>query len=58
VRTLVLTGALDTTDVHDIAALIEREAPRAHRVTLDGTGHQVNAEQPARFGELLGEFLA
>jgi 3-oxoadipate enol-lactonase len=56
-RILVVTGVLDTTDIHDIAELIEREAPHAHRVTLDGAGHQINAEQPARFDELLGEFL-
>ncbi|WP_103352888.1 alpha/beta fold hydrolase [Amycolatopsis sp. CA-128772] len=57
-RTLVVTGALDTGDIHAIADLIVREAPHASRVTLDGVGHQVNAEQPARFGELLDEFLA
>ncbi|MBE8525575.1 alpha/beta hydrolase [Amycolatopsis sp. H6(2020)] len=56
-RTLVVTGALDTTDIHAIAELIEREAPHARRVSVDGAGHQVNAEQPARFDELLGEFL-
>jgi len=56
-RTLVITGTLDTTDIHEIAGLIEREAPHARGVTLDGVGHQVNAEQPARFGELLDEFL-
>jgi pimeloyl-ACP methyl ester carboxylesterase len=56
-RILVVTGDLDTTDIHAVADLIEREAPHARRVTLDGAGHQVNAEQPARFDELLGEFL-
>lgn len=56
-RTLVVTGALDTTDILAIAALIEREAPHAHGVSVDGAGHQVNAEQPARFGDLLGDFL-
>jgi 3-oxoadipate enol-lactonase len=56
-RILVVTGVLDTSDIHDVADLIEREAPHARRVTLDGVGHQVNAEQPARFDELLGEFL-
>ena len=56
-RTLVVTGALDTTDIHAVADLLEREAPDARRVQLEGTGHQFNAEQPARFAELLGEFL-
>jgi 3-oxoadipate enol-lactonase len=57
-RTLVVTGDLDTTDIHAIAGLLEREAPHARRVSIDGAGHQVSAEQPARFGELLDEFLA
>lgn len=56
-RILVVTGALDTADIHGVADLLEREAPHARRVSLDGAGHQVNAEQPARFGELLDEFL-
>lgn len=57
VRTLVVTGALDSTDIHGIAELIEHESPHARWISLDGAGHQVNAEQPARFDELLGDFL-
>ncbi|MEU5261012.1 alpha/beta hydrolase [Amycolatopsis sp. NPDC021455] len=57
-RTLVVTGTLDTTDIHGIADLIAREAPHARQVAIEGAGHQVNVEQPARFGELLDEFLA
>jgi 3-oxoadipate enol-lactonase len=56
-RILVVTGALDTTDIHAVADLIAREAPHARRVSIEGAGHQVNAEQPARFDELLGDFL-
>ncbi|MFJ9786976.1 alpha/beta fold hydrolase [Amycolatopsis sp. NPDC101161] len=56
-RILVVTGSLDTTDIHAVADLIAREAPNARQVVIDGAGHQVNAEQPARFGELLEEFL-
>ncbi|SFW81846.1 Pimeloyl-ACP methyl ester carboxylesterase [Amycolatopsis australiensis] len=56
-RTLVVTGALDTTDVHEIADLIAREAPHARQVVIEGAGHQVAVEQPARFDELLDEFL-
>ncbi|WP_410597648.1 alpha/beta fold hydrolase [Amycolatopsis sp. lyj-23] len=57
-RTLVITGTLDTADIHEIADLIAREAPDARQVSIEGAGHQVNVEQPARFGELLDEFLA
>jgi pimeloyl-ACP methyl ester carboxylesterase len=57
-RTLVVTGTLDTTDIHEIADLIAREAPHARHVAIEDAGHQVFAEQPARFGELLDEFLA
>ncbi|WP_410574659.1 alpha/beta fold hydrolase [Amycolatopsis sp. cmx-4-61] len=56
-RTLVVTGTLDTADIHEIADLIVREAPDARQVSIEGAGHQVFAEQPARFGELLDEFL-
>jgi len=56
-RTLVVAGSLDTTDIHAIADLIAREAPHAHQVAIEGAGHQVNVEQPARFGELLDAFL-
>jgi pimeloyl-ACP methyl ester carboxylesterase len=57
-RALVVTGDLDSTDILAVADLVEREAPHARRVRVPGAAHMVNLEQPARFGELLEEFLA
>ncbi|MGK3201957.1 alpha/beta fold hydrolase [Amycolatopsis sp. MEPSY49] len=56
-RTLVVTGDLDSTDIFAVADLLEREAPHARRAKVPGAAHMVNLEQPARFGELLEEFL-
>jgi pimeloyl-ACP methyl ester carboxylesterase len=57
-RALVVTGDLDSTDIFAVADLVEREAPHARRARVPGAAHMVNLEQPARFGELLEEFLA
>ena len=57
-RTLVVTGDLDSTDIFAVADLVEREAPHARRVRVPGAAHMVNLDRPARFGELLEEFLA
>ncbi|WP_372665255.1 alpha/beta fold hydrolase [Amycolatopsis kentuckyensis] len=56
-RTLVVTGDLDSTDIFAVADLVGREAPHARRVKVPGAAHMVNLEQPARFGQLLEEFL-
>ncbi|RSM37546.1 alpha/beta hydrolase [Amycolatopsis balhimycina DSM 5908] len=57
-RTLVVTGDLDSTDIFAVADLVERETPHARHARVPGAAHMVNLEQPARFGELLDEFLA
>jgi 3-oxoadipate enol-lactonase len=55
---LVLVGEHDVPDIHAIAARLERELPRARRVTIGGTGHLPSMERPAEFNELVLEFLA
>ncbi|MFG1648265.1 alpha/beta fold hydrolase, partial [Amycolatopsis sp. NPDC049252] len=57
-RTLVVTGDLDSADIFAVADLVEREAPHARRARVPGAAHLVNLDKPARFGELLDEFLA
>ncbi|MFJ7214110.1 alpha/beta fold hydrolase [Amycolatopsis sp. NPDC098790] len=57
VRTLVVTGDLDSTDIFAVADLLDREAPHARWTKVPGAAHMVNLEQPARFDELLEEFL-
>ncbi|MBN6033788.1 alpha/beta fold hydrolase [Amycolatopsis sp. 195334CR] len=56
-RTLVLTGSLDTSDIHEMADLLERSGRDVRRVSFDGAGHQVALERPREFGDLLTEFL-
>lgn len=49
-----------TTDLGDGTLAYEERGqatPHAGWISIDDSGHQVNAEQPARFDELLGEFL-
>ncbi|WP_410669948.1 alpha/beta fold hydrolase [Amycolatopsis sp. cmx-4-68] len=56
-RTLLVTGDRDSADIFAVADLVDREAPHARRATVPGAAHMVNLEQPARFDELLREFL-
>lgn len=56
-RALLVTGDLDSTDIFAVADLVDRKAPHARRAHVRGAAHMVNLEQPARFDELLREFL-
>jgi pimeloyl-ACP methyl ester carboxylesterase len=56
--TLVVMGSLDFTDLLDIADLIASQAPNARKVVLDGVGHLVQTEAPARFLSQTRPFLA
>jgi 3-oxoadipate enol-lactonase len=56
-RALVVTGDLDSTDIFAVADLVDRKAPHVRRARVPGAAHMVNLEQPARFDELLREFL-
>ncbi|QFU87069.1 alpha/beta fold hydrolase [Amycolatopsis sp. YIM 10] len=56
-RTMVLTGALDTSDIHEVADLLERSGRDVRRVSFDDAGHQAALERPREFEELLTAFL-
>lgn len=53
---LVVAGALDTKYAAIAAAMAER-IPRAELAIVDGAGHAVHLEHPARFASLVGRFL-
>ena len=55
--TLVLVGDLDASDIHGVADLVEREAPRARKLVIPGVSHMVNLERPHDFNRVLLEFL-
>lgn len=54
---LVAVGASDLQDFHRGAEAIAQALPRSRVVTIDGAGHLVPLEAPARFRELLLDFL-
>lgn len=56
--TLFLRGALSDYVLERDEAAIRRLFPNASVVTIEGAGHWVHAEQPARFLEVLFEALA
>jgi 3-oxoadipate enol-lactonase len=57
-RTLALVGDLDSSDIHDVADLVARSAPRARKELVRGAGHVINLDQPAAFRRLMLDFLA
>lgn len=58
VPTLLLVGDLDQPRVLDAIALMAGHLALAHHVVMPGTAHLPNLEQPARFNELVLNFLA
>ncbi len=56
--TLLLVGALDSSDIHGAADLVAREAPAARKVVVPGAGHLVNLDRPAEFDRLVVDFLS
>jgi pimeloyl-ACP methyl ester carboxylesterase len=55
--TLLIVGTRDVPDIIAIADTLEASLPNLRRATFDGAGHLVNLEQPARFTDLVKEFL-
>ncbi|HEV8377151.1 MAG TPA: alpha/beta fold hydrolase [Candidatus Polarisedimenticolia bacterium] len=55
--TLVLVGSLDIPDIHRIADKLVADIPGARKIVLEGAGHMVNMEAPARFNETVLDFL-
>ena len=58
VPTLLLVGDLDQPRVLDAIALMAAHLAQAHYMVMPGTAHLPNLEQPARFNELVLNFLA
>ena len=58
VPTLCLVGDLDMPEILEIIDLLVRAIPSAEKVVLNGVAHMVNMEEPARFNQLVLDFLA
>lgn len=56
--TLLLVGDLDQPRILDAIAFMAAHLPHAQQVVMPGTAHLPNLEQPARFNELVLNFLA
>jgi pimeloyl-ACP methyl ester carboxylesterase len=55
--TLVAVGESDLQDFHRGAVALARTLPRSRLAMIEGAGHLAPLEAPARFGELLLDFL-
>lgn len=55
--TLVITGALDLTDIHAIAAMLTEQVENVQAVDIPNTAHMVNMEKPAEFNQIVLDFL-
>lgn len=56
-RILVLVGDLDSSDIHGVVDLVDREAPHARKLVIPGVAHMVNLERPQAFNRVLLRFL-
>lgn len=54
---LVLVGSLGIPDIQRIVDQLARNVPGARKVALEGAGHMLNLEAPARFNTLVLDFL-
>jgi pimeloyl-ACP methyl ester carboxylesterase len=58
VPTLIVAGDRDVPDMLEAADHLAAGIPGARKVVLPGVAHLVSMERPARFNELVAEFLA
>jgi pimeloyl-ACP methyl ester carboxylesterase len=56
--TLVIVGDRDVADIEEICGLLYARIPGAKEVTIHGSGHLVNMEQPEEFNRAVLGFLA
>ncbi|MFN8178321.1 MAG: alpha/beta fold hydrolase [bacterium] len=57
VPTLAVVGERDAADFQRVAETIERDVPGARRLVMPGVGHLPNMEDPARFNDVVLDFL-
>lgn len=55
--TLIVVGEHDHPYTHGVADAIEKGIPNARRTMVEGAGHLVHLEEPARFDRIVREFL-
>lgn len=54
---LVILGALDPVDIHEVVDLLDRKAPQSHKIVFPGAAHMVNLEDPEVFNLAMLDFL-
>jgi 3-oxoadipate enol-lactonase len=55
--TLILVGEFDTLDTLVMADKLDREIPNSRKILFPGTAHMIPLEQPAKFNEVVLNFL-
>lgn len=55
--TLVISGALDLSDIHEITRMLQQQVPGVQMVEMPDIAHMVNMERPDQFNRLVLEFL-
>jgi len=55
--TLVISGALDMSDIHEITNLLKQQVPGIQAVEMPDVAHMVNMERPEDFNRVVVEFL-
>jgi pimeloyl-ACP methyl ester carboxylesterase len=55
--TLVISGALDMSDIHEITNLLKQQVPGIQAVESPDVAHMVNMERPEEFNRVVVEFL-
>ncbi len=57
VPTLAMVGSRDLPDFQRVAQTIERNVPKARRMTIEGAGHMANMESPEAINQAVHDFL-
>lgn len=55
--TLVISGALDLSDIHEITNLLKQQVPGIQVVEMQDVAHMINMERPEEFNRAVVEFL-
>ena len=55
--TLVISGALDLSDIHAITDMLKEQVPGVQAVEMQDVAHMVNMERPEEFNRIVVDFL-
>lgn len=53
----IIVGELDVQDIHAVCNILMSNIPNAKKTVIQDAGHLVSMEQPARFNQIIDQFL-